>query len=268
MKSLFTQSRKNLRVAWRVPVVVQTMIDKQVVTGVSRNISSSGVLLFCDAPLEVGTAVVVTLDLRSPGEDPDCEVWPMRIPGKVARVEGTPEGTLAITFAKLEAATQRSLRVAVVGHSLQLMERISEFPAFWDLTELDQLALTTVCHEVHLEAGETLARCGDEATSLFLVKSGRVQLRSPNLQRADDPAAEVAHAGQIFGEVSALLNLPHNLDIFAEVETELLAIPRDSLLHLRDHNPNLVVSLFEIFSQFMGRRLRKMTNRLFAPVSM
>ena len=130
-----------------------------------------------------------------------------------------------------------------------------------------RLALTTVCHEVRLEEGEQLVRLGDEATSLFLVKSGRVQLKVPFAEGSENQEVEVAHAGQVFGEVSALLNLPHNLDIVAQTQTELLAIPRESLHHLREHNPNLALSLYEIFAAFMGRRLRKLTNRVFSPLN-
>ena len=71
----------------------------------------------------------------------------------------------------------------------------------------------------------------------------------------------------MFGEVSALLDLPHNLDIIAEIETELLAIPRASLQFLRDLNPNLTLALYEIFVGFMGRRLRKLTSRVFTPLN-
>jgi CRP-like cAMP-binding protein len=173
---------------------------------------------------------------------------------------------MAIIFDDSAVAERRAIRAAVIRKALLLMERISEFPAFSELTELDQMTLTSVCHEVHLEEGEELVRLGDEATSLFLVKSGRVQIMSPDTGEDQRQQVEIAHAGQVFGEVSALLDLPHNLDIVAQTDTELLAIPRESMVHLREHNPNLALSLYEIFAAFMGRRLRRLTVRMFSPM--
>jgi CRP-like cAMP-binding protein len=55
--------------------------------------------------------------------------------------------------------------------------------------------------------------------------------------------------------------------VIATEPTELLVIPRSALLYLRDYNPNLAVCLYEIFAAFMGRRVRKLTGRLIAPLS-
>jgi hypothetical protein len=225
------------------------------------------VLLFAEEVLDPGAPVQVVLDLRLPGASFNPGDWPIEMSGRVSRNPPREGNVMAITFEDPTPDQYRILRQAVFSQAMRLMERISEFPAFWDLTELDQLALTTVCHEVRLEAGEQLVRLGDEATSLFLVKSGRVQLMAPFAEDGQDPEVELAHAGQVFGEVSALLNLPHNLDIVAQIQTELLAIPRESLHFLRDHNPNLALTLYEIFAAFMGRRLRKLTTRVFSPLN-
>lgn len=267
MKSMFDQQRKRLRVAWRTKTTIRIMRDQRTVEAVTRNVSVHGVLVFAAEPLEPGTPVQVILDLRLPGSSSPAKDWPLEMRGTVARKVAQEGNVVAITFDSPSPDEYQKLRTAVFAQAMRLMERISEFPAFWDLTELDQLALTTVCHEVQLGAGEQLVRLGDEATSLFLVKSGRVQLRSPFADDVEDSEVELAHAGQIFGEVSALLDLPHNLDIVAQTETELLAIPRESLHFLRDHNPNLALTLYEIFAAFMGRRLRKLTTRVFSPLN-
>ncbi len=221
--------------------------------------------MFAPQRLETGSKLRLRLDLRvqgMPASPPGT--WPIELSVTVAR--STTSGLTALTFDEVSDADATVLRAAVFKKSLQLMQRISEFPAFRDLAELDQMTLTTVCHEVHLAAGEQLARLGDEATSLFLVNAGQVQLLSPGNQAKPGPL-ETAHAGQIFGEVAALLDLPHNLDIVAETETSLLAIPRESLVYLREHNPNLALTLYEIFAAFMGRRLRRMTARMSAPLN-
>ncbi|MCB9872231.1 MAG: cyclic nucleotide-binding domain-containing protein [Planctomycetes bacterium] len=267
MKSLFGHARKNLRVAWRTPVKLQVLPDLRVVHAVTRNVSENGVLAFSDAVLEVDTPVLVTCDLSDPRVS-GTDVWPLQLRGVIRRSH--IDGTIAITFERDVPEHVAALRRAVFAQTMLLMERISEFPAFRGLSQLDHMALTTVCHEVKLVSGEHLARLGDEATSVFLVKSGRVQLRLPRGGPGElepEGGVETAHAGQVFGEVSALLDLPHNLDIVAQTDTELLAIPRESLLYLRDLNPNLALGLYEVFAAFMGRRLRTLTRRLTAPLS-
>ena len=226
------------------------------------NVSSHGVLVFTDQPLEMDTEVMVQMVF--PG---DATTTPMELKGTVVRQDPTIAGTQAIAFQGLEAAQITRLRSNVFTWAMQLMQRISEFPAFWDLTDLDLLALASVCHETRLKAGEQVVRLGDEASSLFVVKKGKVQLKAPFAAENLDSEVDVARTGQIFGEVSALLGMPHNLDIVALEDTDLLVIPRTSVVYLRDHNPNLAVSLYEIFAAFMGRRLRKMTGRLFAPLT-
>jgi len=268
MKSLFAQTRRNLRVAWRTNASILVLNDLRVLKAVTRNVSVHGALLFLQEDLEVGTKITLTLDLRSSGFPLKTEVeWPIEVPGVVVRSEFNSTKTLTISYEAPDELHEQALRSAVFYQAMRLMQRISEFPAFKDLSELDQLALTTVCHEVKLAEGEHLARLGDEATSLFLVKTGRVRLCAPNGDGREDQPVERAHAGQVFGEVSALLDLPHNLDIIAEIETEVLAIPRASLQFLRDLNPNLTLALYEIFVGFMGRRLRKLTSRVFTPLN-
>ncbi|MHC4079411.1 MAG: cyclic nucleotide-binding domain-containing protein [Planctomycetota bacterium] len=262
MKSSFAPLRKHLRVAWRIPAAIKVVKDGRLVRAMTSNVSSHGVMVFTDTPLPADADVVVSMAF--PGDSVNA---PMDLKGKVVRQDPVIEGTQAIAFQDLQTSQVRRLRTSVFAWAMQLMERISEFPAFWDLTDLDLMALASVCHEMILTGGEELAHLGDEATSLFLVKSGKVQLRAPFAGEGTDSEVDVARTGQIFGEVSALLGMPHNLDIVALEDTSLLVIPRTSVAYLRDYNPNLAVSLYEIFAAFMGRRLRKMTGRLFAPLS-
>ncbi len=263
MKSSFAPLRKHMRVAWRIPAAIKVVPDGSLLKAVTSNVSSHGVLVFTDEVLEPDTDVVVSMVF--PGDSINT---PMDLKGTVVRQDPAPvDGTQAIVFRDLQAKQITRLRTNVFSWAMQLMERISEFPAFWDLTDLDLLALASVCHEMTLKAGQQLVGLGDEATSLFLVKNGKVQLRAPYGGEGADSEVDVACSGQIFGEVSALLGMPHNLDIIAVEDTTLLVIPRTSVAYMRDYNPNLAVSMYEIFVAFMGRRLRKMTGRLFAPLT-
>ncbi len=141
MKSSFAAQRKHLRVAWRIPVAIRLVREKTVLKAMTCNVSSHGVMVFAKTPLEPAIDVVVSIGF--PG---DGTKSPMNIKGKVVRQDPVIAGTHAIAFHDLQANQVHRIRTNVFGCALQLMERISEFPAFWDLTDLDLLGLTSVCH--------------------------------------------------------------------------------------------------------------------------
>ncbi|MCC6670491.1 MAG: cyclic nucleotide-binding domain-containing protein [Planctomycetes bacterium] len=262
MKSSFAASRKHLRVAWRVPVEIVDATTSDVRTGMTFNVSAGGMLAFVGAPLRTVGPVRVRFDLPVEGrsEHFDLEAEPLR--GRQA-----DEKIAALRFHEPAEDDVYRLRQATVTRVVAQMQAIGEFPAFWDLSELDLLALASVCHDLQLPAGAQVARFGDVASSVFIVKRGAVQLRAPDPKTQTTVDVEVARAGQVFGEVSALLGLPHNLDIVALEDTECLVMPRAALAYLREQHPNLTICLYEIFAAFMGRRVRKLTNKLVAPIS-
>lgn len=191
-----------------------------------------------------------------------------RVHAEATVVRTDEEGLVGLTFTRLSSTDKTFLRGSVLQRAMAQMHSIGEYPAFRGLADLELLELASVTHELVLEEGQHAARYGDEATSVFLVKRGAVRLLAPG--EANDPASqtvETARAGQVFGEASALLGLPHNLDVVAAELTELLLVPHSALIHLRDHNPHLALILYEIFAAFMGRRLRRLTGRLVSPLS-
>ncbi len=156
MKSSFAAQRKHLRVAWRIPVAIRLVRKKTVLKAMTCNVSSHGVMVFTKTPLEPATDVVVSIVFPGGGTKA-----PMNIKGKVVRQDPVIAGTQAIAFHDLQANQVHRIRTNVFECALQLMERISEFPAFWDLTDLDLLALASVCHEMILMGGGRFADSDD-----------------------------------------------------------------------------------------------------------
>lgn len=263
MKSSFAPRRKHLRVAWRLPAKITVIRDQAEISATVFNISSAGVLLFATEKLPWNGLVNVQLEME--GHEPSV----VNYRGVVRRMGLEREGLVAIVFEEMSDTETARLRECVMKRALNQITYLSQFAAFRDLSDLDLLALTSVCHELHLKCGMHVAKFGDQADSVFLVKRGAVQLLAPQSPDGETKAqeVEVARAGQLFGEASALLKLPHNLDVVAIEDTELLLIPAAAMVYLRDHHPSLAVSLYEIFAAFMGRRIRRLTGRLFSPLA-
>ena len=241
---------------------ITVLRDETEISATVFNLSSGGVFLFAAGKLPWNALVSVEFELK--GENPPM----VNYRGKVRRMGLEREGLVAVAFEDMSDTETARLRACVMKRALNQINYLSQFPAFRDLSDLDLLALTSVCHELHLESGKHVAKFGDEADSVYLIKRGAVQLLSPHQDDESEPQeVEVARAGQLFGETSALLRLPHNLNVVAIEDTELLLIPAAAMLYLRDHHPSLAVSLYEIFTAFMGRRIRRLTGRLFSPLA-
>jgi hypothetical protein len=268
MKSSFASQRKHLRVAWRLPVRIESSLHRRPFDATTFNVSAGGLCLLPSRPLPVDTEVMV--ELRLPEGVREVS---LRLQAHVVRevaVEPDGDGLLGVQFENVSTRERNILREAVLHRALARVQSIAEYQAFRSLSDLDLLELASVSHELELWTGDHAAHYGDEATSVFLVKRGAVELRAPadpESAAGEPQQVEVARAGHVFGEAAALLGLPHNLDVVAVEETEVLVLPRAALQYLRDRNPQLALMLYEIFAAFMGRRVRRLTGRLISPLS-
>jgi cAMP-dependent protein kinase regulator len=94
------------------------------------------------------------------------------------------------------------------------------------------------------EAGETIIDEGDEGRGLFLVVSGRVRV----LKRDGADVVQVAALGpgDLFGEISLLLQKPSTATVVAEQSTALLFLARDGFLEATSDFPELLKGAFDI----------------------
>lgn len=88
---------------------------------------------------------------------------------------------------------------------------------------------------VLFKSGDPIFKESDPATSLYLVKSGRVSIR----KQAEKGAIEIAQVGvnQIFGEMAFFDRMPRSADAMAATDVELIEIPFESLDPVYDPAP-------------------------------
>ena len=256
--------RRDLRVAVNFSVKGKVKGSDEELDCLARDLSSGGMLLTCDKALLLGS--MLTLEFMMPDSK-----HLIHITGLVARVRpmpgflDNPKYLIALSFVQISAAMARHLRQLVTISIMALVEKIRDFPVFAPLTEFDLLALAGICHGVELAAGDVVIHAGDEATSLYVVTSGLVKMTGRPEEDGPD-IVEVAACGQIFGEVSALTGLPHDLDVTALEPTELIGITREGFDFLREQHPETALRLLEVFHRFTGMRLRRLTRKFYSPV--
>ena len=106
------------------------------------------------------------------------------------------------------------------------------------------------------EQNKTVFKMGDNATSMMVVISGRVQISSPRLED-DKIVFATMHPGDVFGEIALIDGHERSADATALDHTELLILEREDFLGTLEHNPKLCINLLKV----LCKRIRH-TNEL------
>src|SRR5918998_1152597 len=116
----------------------------------------------------------------------------------------------------------------------------------------DRRALAEVVDLVRLVEGETLFRAGEPGESLYLVRSGEVELFIQD-NVGQKITLDTARVGDFFGEIALLDAGPRTATAVALGETELIELDRDDLLLLFGKKPDAALHMLAA----MGRMTRK-----------
>jgi uncharacterized membrane protein len=123
--------------------------------------------------------------------------------------------------------------------NVELLEGI----ALFELLDAEQRpALAEVIDYHRLAPGEQLFQAGEPGESLFIVRSGQIELYIKDTA-GQKIVLTVAEAGDLFGELSLLDSGPRTATAIALEETGLLVLDRDDLLLLFQKNPDTALHL-------------------------
>jgi CRP-like cAMP-binding protein len=115
------------------------------------------------------------------------------------------------------------------------------------------LSLVSQSHAVvEYQPGAIIFRKGDRADGMYVVRSGKVELF--------DGATiyETVTAGNIFGEMALVDNLPRSASARAGTYCHLIWIHNPAFMRLVEQSPMFAVRVMRV----MGKRLRTMNERL------
>ncbi|WP_421725907.1 Crp/Fnr family transcriptional regulator [Bauldia sp.] len=102
------------------------------------------------------------------------------------------------------------------------------------------------------EAGETIVSTGDEAKEMFLVRSGRVEIR------VGDKAIEEIGAHGIFGEMALIDHSKRSADAVATEPTEIIPVDERLFVVLVQDTPYFALDVMRVLAE----RLRAMNEKL------
>jgi CRP/FNR family transcriptional regulator, cyclic AMP receptor protein len=141
-------------------------------------------------------------------------------------------------------------------------ELLADVELFEHVSEDDRARLAEFIDIRQLAAGETLFKTGEPGESLYVVKSGEVELFIKDTAGQKILLA-IAGVGEVFGELALLDRGPRTATAFALVDSELLELDRDDLLLLFHKSPNAALRLLAA----MGHMTRKADELLRTRVS-
>jgi len=139
---------------------------------------------------------------------------------------------------------------------------LAEVELFEHLNDDDRANLAGVIDLRKLGAGDTLFQVGEPGESLYVVRSGEVELFIKDTAGQRIPLAIVG-AGEVFGELALLDRSPRTATAIALADSELFELDRDDLLLLFRTSPAAALRLLAA----MGRMTRKADELLRTRVS-
>jgi uncharacterized membrane protein len=115
------------------------------------------------------------------------------------------------------------------------------------LDEDDRTALADVIDYEKLDTGQILFQTGEPGDSLYIVRSGEIELYIKDTA-GQKIVLNVVRPGEMFGELSLLDSGPRSATAISLMETELLVLDRDDLLLLFQKKPDAALHMLAAMS--------------------
>lgn len=115
------------------------------------------------------------------------------------------------------------------------------------LDDEERIELAKVVDTHQLPAGETLFQAGEPGESLFIVRSGEIELFIKDTA-GQKIVLTVAEEGNLFGELSLLDSGPRTATAIALTDAELLVLDREDLLLLFQKRPDAALHMLAAMS--------------------
>ena len=131
-----------------------------------------------------------------------------------------------------------------MGCDVSLLSGIEFFEL---LKEEDRRELANVVDAVKLNTGEILFHAGEPGESLFVVRSGSIELYIKDTA-GQKIVLTIAEEGNLFGELSLLDEGPRTATAIALTDSELLVLDRDDLLLLFQKRPDAALNMLAAMS--------------------
>jgi len=129
------------------------------------------------------------------------------------------------------------------------------------LDEQELAELAAVIDSTPVKAGDVIFRAGDLGDSLYIVRSGEIEL-SVKDTTGDKIVLTVAEKDDVFGELSMLDTRPRSATARALEDSEILLLDRDDLLMLFQKQPDAALNMLAAMSGMLRNVDRLLQTRV------
>jgi len=150
------------------------------------------------------------------------------------------------------------------------MDEIAELRKCILFQELTDPELNTISQLMSTDAetflpGESICQMDAPGDSMYLVKSGKVQIFLPG-----DPEnivlAELG-PGKFFGEMSLLDKAPRSANVVALEQTEIYVLTRKHIAYLLEKEPKIAAKVMLALARVLSARIRVLNERIQSALS-
>ncbi|MGI9508072.1 MAG: patatin-like phospholipase family protein, partial [Geminicoccaceae bacterium] len=133
---------------------------------------------------------------------------------------------------------------------------------FRDVDDRTLMVLAQHLIRLALPAGRQLFAEGDDSDALYVVTSGRLEIRVASSDAGGHRSLAQIGAGEVVGELGILTGEPRSADVWTVRDTELIVLGRDAFDDLMNENPNSIVTLTKVIAR---RLVNEISSRKHQP---
>jgi CRP/FNR family transcriptional regulator, cyclic AMP receptor protein len=136
------------------------------------------------------------------------------------------------------------------------VDELTRFAIFEGLTPEESATILRCCKVTSVKKGEKVLEAGESASSLFLVRSGRIEVRFKVvcLNASLDVPLDIIRAGEVCGWSALIPPHRYTLSAYATEDSELLQIQRTDLQEYCEANTRVGYMVMKNIARTLGDR--------------
>jgi len=136
-------------------------------------------------------------------------------------------------------------------------------PFFGGISQETLEFLSHHTHPIDLQPNEYFCHEGDDATSMFVLETGKVNVSK--LYQGEEHILKQLHQGDCFGEMALIDLHPRSASVMAIEPCHAIEISNANMLQLYQHNLEQFTIIQMNIAREISRRLRLSDEQLFKP---
>lgn len=149
-------------------------------------------------------------------------------------------------------------QAAPAADHLEYARLLRQVDLFAGLDRVTRAKLATHLQPLFFPARAIIFRQGEVGDSFYLVARGSVGVYATDITGSGEMQVQVLHAGEPFGEMALLSDIPRTATIKAETDCEVLRLERCAFLELVREQPSVALAM----AATLSRRLAAMVDGL------